>query len=105
MTNTNNAVSGIPQTPYAYPHSESHLTSLADCYRRHAPANPLDIEMVHLQATSALDCVTSLIDHSCLIAESDGIGVRRLEEMQNTIELANSVLKFVENVRYANDGH
>lgn len=102
MTNTINTPKGIPDTPFAYPHSESHLTSLADCYRRHAPANPLDIEMVHLQATSALDCVTSLIDHYCLIAESDGIGVRQLVGMQNTIELANSVLKFVENIRYAN---
>lgn len=105
MTNTNNAVNGIPTTNYAYPHSESNLTSLADCYRRRAPANPLDIEMLHLQATSALDCVSHLIDHYCLTAESDGVGVNRLEEMQNTIELANSVLKFVENVRYANDGH
>ena len=99
MTNTINTPKGIPDTPFAYPHKESSLTAIAECYRQHAPANPLDIEMVHVQATSALDCVTSLIDHYCLISEGDGIGVRQLEEMQNTIELANSVLKFVENVR------
>lgn len=99
MTNTINTPKGIPDTPFVYPHKESSLTAIAECYRRHAPANPFDIETVHLQATSALDCVTSLIDHYCLIAESDGIGVRQLEEMQNTIGLANSVLKFVENAR------